>query len=46
MKYEKPEVVLSESALAAVQSGTTQKSFDPLDQSLNEPSDNAYEADE
>ncbi len=46
MKYEKPQVVLCESALAAVQSGQTQKSFDPADQDLSQPSDAAYEADE
>jgi hypothetical protein len=46
MKYEKPEIVLCESALAAVQSGQTQKSFDPIDLDQSLPSDAAYEADE
>lgn len=46
MKYEKPEIVLSESALAAVQSGQTQKGLGPNDLDQGLPSDGAYKADE
>jgi hypothetical protein len=47
MTYTKPEVVLSESALAAVQSGSTGKGLGSPDSNLHpQPSDAAYEADE
>ncbi len=44
MKYEKPEVTKVDSACAAVQG--VGKGHGAVDQSLNEPSIAAYEADE
>ena len=45
MKYEKPEVVRLESAVAAIQSGSVPKQQLPTD-SNHQPSIAAYEADE
>jgi hypothetical protein len=45
MKYEKPEVVKLESAVAAIQSGGVSKQKDALD-SGHQPTNPAYEADE
>jgi hypothetical protein len=45
MKYEEPEVVTLESALAAIQSGGLSKQKDAVD-SGHQPTNPAYEADE
>ena len=45
MKYEKPQVVLLESAIKAIQSGNITKAQNPADLN-NKPSVPAYEADE
>jgi hypothetical protein len=45
MKYEKPEVVVLGSALAAIQSGSPEKPGDDFDSPVNNTT-SAYEADE
>lgn len=45
MRYEKPEVVLCESAMCAIESGSNQKAVHDIDSQPN-PTDPAYQADE
>ena len=44
MKYEKPEILSSEPAIVAIQSGSTPKQLDVIDST--KATDPAYEADE